>query len=146
MENLYEEVIAMVEDGERFNIDFKNKTIRVGKKKYNPLEMDKEKLGVYRCNTKDFLDVLENMYEAYKHSLPSERSESKRRKYFYALPVEELSVEDMCCGLEREVSQVQLELWFLLNVIVGSLVWTDDLGKWYWHGKDKDLIVMKGWM
>lgn len=143
--DLYRKLLEEVEQGSRFDVDFKNKKLKINRKEYDVQSLDRDELGVGKLDTKEVLEVLEKLYEKYKYSIPSERSEAKRRKYFYALPVDELSIEQMCVGLAREYAQAQLEAWLLFNMVVGNFKWTDDLGKWYWHGRDKDLIVLKGW-
>ena len=52
-------------------------------------------LGVPPCTGKEFFANVEELYRRYKHSIPSERSESRSRRYFTALPERELDDEDM---------------------------------------------------
>lgn len=85
--------------------------------------------------------------EAYKHSVPSERSESHRRYYFKALPEKELSDEDMMYGERREVARCKLELYVLMQLLRGNLWWNNSWGTWFWCSKnDKDLIILRDWI
>ena len=92
----------------------------------------------------DFLYTVERLYTFYKHSVPSERSESKSRQYFRALLERELSDEDMLYGKRRDPAQIELELYILCQVLLG-IEWNEErMGKWFWQSKeDKDLVILK---
>lgn len=90
---------------------------------------------------------IEQRYAAYKHSVPSERSESHRRYYFKALPEKELSDEDMMYGERREIARCKLELYVLVQLLRGNLYWDGRWGTWFWCSKnDKDLIILRDWI
>ena len=91
---------------------------------------------------------LERLYERYKHSLPSERSESRYRRYFKALCEDDLTDEDMMFGVEREEAQAELEMYVLCALVDGSLKWDDGtMGTWFWQSEaDRDLIILKSWV
>lgn len=142
--NLYEEILEKVANGYRFNINLQERTINIDKRKYDLNKISRKNYGIGFLDMPEVLDELERLYKEYKYSLPTERSERKKR-YFYAVPVEELTVQQMCTGIPREFAQAKLELWLLFNIMNGNFQWTEDMGKWYWHGTDKDLIILKGW-
>ena len=104
-------------------------------------------MGMSLATLDDFLYTVERLYIFYKHSVPSERSESKSRQYFRALPERELSDEDMLYGKRRDPAQIELELYILCQVLLG-MEWNEErMGKWFWQSKeDKDLVILKQWI
>ena len=145
---IYEELIQRVSDGESFYINFKNRAMKIGKKF---IIAD----GVYGQERKliDYTDIvevlseIEKLYKDYKYSLPSERSDNKRRKYFKALSIEEIPDEYLFGAERREVAQAKLEGFILCMMLQGKFVWTDDIGKWFWQSKnDPDLVILRNWI
>lgn len=94
-----------------------------------------------------FFSKVEELYRRYKHSIPSERSESTSRRYFMALPERELSDDDMLYGERRDKSQIELEL-FILSQLLGGFKWNPEkFGRWFWQSKeDKDLVILRQWV
>lgn len=86
------EIAKMVRDGAKFTINFQKRTCRVNGKVVNIEVRSNPKV-----TTEDVLETIEFLYEYYKRSVPSERSESHRRYYFKALPEKDLTDEDMMC-------------------------------------------------
>ena len=85
---IYEELIQRVSDGETFHIDFENRTMKVGKDfliKNGEYDTTRDLYSVYFSTPSllVMLQVVRQLYEVYKYSLPNERSENKRRKYLY---------------------------------------------------------------
>lgn len=76
----YDEIINEVENGAKFTINFQKRTCRVNGKVVMS-EEDKPKDTPYLTPEVVFVGI-EQRYAAYKHSVPSERSESHRRYYF----------------------------------------------------------------
>lgn len=94
------------------------------------------------------LNEIEEYYEKYKRSVPSERSERKERNVpqFKALPFDELTDEDMLYGERREEAKAKLEMFVLFAILSGALKWNDDWGTWFWRSeRDKDLVLLKKW-
>ena len=91
--SIYSELLERVSNGESFHIDFEKRNMKVGKDyliKDGEFDKEQELLGVWFGhihNLKGLLFELEVLYRVYKYSLPSERSDNKRRKYFKALPI-----------------------------------------------------------
>lgn len=141
----YDEIINAVENGAKFTINFQKRTCRVNGKIVMS-EEDKPKDTPYLTPVVVFVGI-EQRYAAYKHSVPSERSESHRRYYFKALPEKELSDEDMMYGERREVARCKLELYVLMQLLRGNLWWDNSWGTWFWCSKnDKDLIILRDWI
>lgn len=151
MKLIMEELIERVDNGERFNIDFEKRNMKVGRTyliKDGEYDKDKYMLSLSNKATLDIiLDNIEDFYNEYKYSMPSERSENKRKKYFKALSAEELSIDDMVNGKSREVAQCILEGYILVNILKGTLYWDEQLlGRWFYQGNDPDLIILKKWI
>ena len=151
MKLIMEELIERVDNGEKFHIDFEKRNMKVGRTyliKDGEYDKDKYMLSLSSKATIDIiLDNIEDFYNEYKYSMPSERSENKRRKYFKALSAEELSIDDMVNGKSREVAQCILEGYILVNILKGTLYWDEQLmGRWFYQGNDPDLIILKKWI
>ena len=149
--SIFTELINEVSCGKTFHIDFVERTMKVGNQKIiNKGEWDKEKSLIEWCFAPgdDVLNTIERLYISYKNSLPSERSENKRKKYFKALTIEELDDEYIFATMRREVAQAQLEGFILCMILNGSFVWDEEkMGKWFWESKnDSDLIILRSWI
>ena len=94
------------------------------------------------------LKTIDVLYDYYKHSLPSERSDKKRRKYFKALSIDELTDEQLLFAGRREIAQAKLEGFILCMILENRFVWDDiQLGKWFYQSKDdSDLVILKKWI
>ena len=153
--SIYEEFINRVSDGESFHIDFEKRNIKVGKDfliKEGKYEETRELLGKSFGNVRDLMDLLfelECLYKVYKYSLPSERSDNKRRHYFKALPMEEITDEQLMVAERREYSQAVLEGFVLCMIVRGQLVWDEKImnGKWFYQSElDPDLVLLRSWV
>ena len=98
--------------------------------------------------TSDVLSCIEGLYSIYKYSLPSERSDSKRRKYFKALSINELTDKQLLVAQNREVSQARLEGFILCSILEGHFMWDEEEhGKWFYQSKsDPDLVILRSWI
>ena len=143
--------LERVENGERFHIDFEKRTMKIGQAKV----IDNGEYDVTQVlyderfdNQQTLLDKVRELYVAYKFSLPSERSDKKRRKYFKALPIDELTDEQLIYGMRREVTQYMLEAFILCAIINGDFEWNDEIhGKWFYQDKlEQDLVILKNWI
>lgn len=149
---IYNELVERVSNGETFYIDFEKRTMKVGKDYLiKDGEYDASRLLFNtpneHCPMKLVLGFIEVLYEHYKYSLPSERSDNKRRTYFKALPMGEIP-DDMLFRIERrEVAQAELEGFILCMIIEGKFQWTEDMGSWFWQSKsDSDLVILRKWI
>lgn len=146
MSTIYEQALAKVENGSRFRVNFQNRSLKIdGKYVIKDGKYDGE-LGVELTDSP--LEQITQLYIRYQHSLPSERSESKRKCYFKALPEHLLNDEDMLYGQSREYAQIALELYVLGVILNGSLKWDDFAkGLWFWQSpENKDLILLREWI
>lgn len=139
--------LEKVENGERFHIDFEQRTMKVGQDKMiDGGEYDTSQV-LYE-SPQSLLDTVRGLYIAYKYSLPSERSEGKRKKYFKALPIDELTDEQLIYGVGRDVAQYMLEAFILCAIVNGDFVWDEEIhGKWFYQDKvDTDLVILRSWI
>lgn len=149
---IFEELIKRVSDGEKFHIDFENRTMKVGNTKLiDNGKYDENRLLIYEYNVYSLqvlLHMIRELYRNYKTSIPSERSSKKRKCYFKALSADELTDEQLMRGERREVAQATLEGFILCMILNGELVWDEDImGKWFWQSRsDQDLVILKKWI
>lgn len=153
--SIYEELIERVSNGETFHIDFEKRNMRVGGGyliKNGEFDTTKELLpSTYRdvCDLNDILRIIRRLYIMYKYSLPSERSDGKRKKYFKALPMEEITDERLMVAEGREITCAVLEGFVLCMIVNGRLAWDKNVmnGEWFYQDqKEPDLIILKSWV
>lgn len=148
--SIYYEVLERVVSGERFYINFEKRTMKVGGETIiDNGEYDSSKTlfdGAY--DSKSLLDMIAELYRIYKYSLPSERSDAKRKKYFKALSIDELTDEELIVSMPREKAQYMLEAFVLCMIVGGYFVWNEELhGKWFYQNpSDPDLIILRSWV
>lgn len=144
---IYEELIERVSNGEPFHIDFEKRNMTISKQKIivnGKCDAGREfiKFDGY------VLKTIYELYQNYKYSLPSERSDSKRKKYFKALSIDELTDEQLMLADRREVAAAALEGFILCNILNRSFVWDEKtMGSWFWQSKnDPDLVILRDWV
>ena len=145
---IYEELLTRVEQGEKFKINFEQRSMKVGKGwLIKNGECEKGRI-LYGLRPILISELIENLYKSYKYSCPSERSDSKRKGYFKALSVDELTDEQMIYGENRELMQAQLEGFILCAILMNHLKWEDlTEEKWFWQSRtEPDLIILKQWI
>ena len=150
---IYEELIKKVSEGEPFYINFKNKSLKIGKQfviANGVYDTSKELIHNVKCysDMKCLLAFIDGLYKYYKYSLPSERSDNKRRQYFKALPADKLTDKQMAIGMNREVARAQLEGFILCMIVNGTFTWDEaEMGKWFYQSKaDPDLVILRSWI
>lgn len=147
MENIYQDAVSAVENGQRFRVNLKERSLKIDGKYIIEKGVFVGELGVEPVSREDCLSVIEGLYERYKHSLPSERSESKSQKYFRALSESQLDDDDMMYGEQRDIAQIKLELYVLCQVLNGFTWDSKAMGNWFWQSPaDPDLIILKDWI
>lgn len=134
----HKEIVSRVQGGARFRIDFKRRTVTLDGRK---VKYEAE-LPVFTNHSA--MELCEMYYRDYKHSRPTERSMQRRRPYFRALPLGELSDNDMNFGMSRDVAQCSLELVVLALILNGSFLNEAHMG-WFWTGEDKDFVMRRSW-
>ena len=152
--SIYLELIERVSNGDPFHIDFEKRDMKVGKDyliKDGEFDKSKELFPhfheVYDLSV--VLYMIGQLYKNYKYSLPSERSDGKRKKYFKALPIDELTDVQLMVADRREVAQAHLEGFVLCSILNNDLVWDEEVmeGKWFWQLKtDPDLVILRSWI
>lgn len=147
MKNIYNETINKVVEGAKFTVNYETLSLKVdGKYVIKNGKYEGELLPQIDVGTT--ISYIEALYNRYRHSIPSERSEGQRKVYFQALSENELSDEDMLYGERREEAQIKLELYVLCAILNGSLNW-DEIAKdkWFWQSeKYPTLILLKQWI
>jgi hypothetical protein len=148
---IYDELVQRVQAGETFYINFRNRSLKIGKKFIIADGVYDNSRTLYATSglgMHDILQWIETLYQEYKYSLPSERSDNKRQVYFKALSVNDLTDAQMATGTRREVARAQLEGFILCMIVNGSFVWDEEkLGKWFWQSKnDPDLVILRNWI
>ena len=140
---LYDEIINSVSSGSVFNVDLKKKVLQLDK---NNVPLDN--INVNISSSGDMLSTIHKLFERYKYSVPSERSEGKRRRYFKALKLSEIDYDDFMFGEGRDTAQIKLELYVLLSSIYYKNFWEEIFKEqfFYQSDKDKDLIILKDWV
>ena len=146
MAKIYQETIEAVEHGSRFKIDFQHRSLKVDGKFVIKDGEYKSELGIDIPDNP--IPEIERLYHQFNHSIPSERSEHKRRIYFRALAEHELEDDDMLYGIHRETAQVALELYVLCAILQNKLVWDNFAkDKWFWQSPNEpSLIILKKWI
>ena len=147
MGNIYQNAISAVENGAKFKINFQERSLKIDGKYIIENGVYEGELGVAKADERECLSEVEMLYQRYKHSVPSERSESKARQYFRTLSELDLSDDDMMFGERRDKAQIELELYFLCQIILGFQWNAETMGNWFWQsGNDKDLVILKDWV
>lgn len=147
--NIFLKGLQLVETGERFQINFEQRTLKIGHQKLIDKGEYDNSLSLYEKNIKlSLLDVIRELYKIYKYSLPSERSDKKRKNYFKALPFEELTDEQLIFATEREIAQYKLEAFVLCAILNGDFIWNEETyGKWFYQDPiESDLVILKKWV
>ena len=142
---IFEKAVYAVTNGEKFKVNLEKRNLHIGNEY---LIKDGKYDGVLYNGVGFSISTFEDLYQVYKHSRPSERSENKQRKYFKALKLNELEEDDMLYGDDRELAQLSLELYLLCWILSGTFVWDEEsMGKWFWQSQnDKDLVILRSWI
>ena len=148
---IYEELIQRVSEGESFHIDFEKRTMKIGKQKVIDDGVYDESRTLINNPSNDvdvILNTIEVLYCNYKYSLPSERSENKRKRYFEAYAMEDIPDDRLFNAEHREIANARLEGYILCMVLKGNLKWDAFAeGKWFWQSEtDQDLVILKKWI
>lgn len=154
MKRIIEDTAELVSNGARFYINLEKRSLSVNGQyliKDGIIQLKGDVcLGCWHkedWTEAKMLEAIERRYKMYKHSVPSERSESHRRSYFKALPEEELTDKDMMYGDRREYTRYILESFVLAMIMCGAFTWNESWGTWFWQSeKDKDLVILRKWI
>ena len=146
-----------VGNGYDFVIDLKNKTLKSKRCLYIKNGQWNEMYNLIQFNNNTemsnidlVLSFIESIYEVYKTSYPTEKSERHKKKYLKALKAEEMSDEELVSGIDRFYMQAMLEAFILCTSLNGNLYWDterSDMHGWFWQSKkDNDLVILKEWI
>ena len=143
--SVYSELLNHAQEGGKYKIDLKNKSLKIGNKNYikNGEVLIEDELfdSDLLMKLQDPWNKTSELYNQYKHSIPT--SHYKDNSYFKALKYEELSSEELAYRLYRNYAQAALEGFILLASIKGLLKWQNDK-HWFWQDEnDKDFIILK---
>ena len=127
MENIYQQVVQAVENGAKFSVDFRSRSLRLNGRSVIREGNYEGSLGVEPCTEKEFLSQIEERY--------------------LALPEKDLDDEDMLYGERRDKAQIELELYILCQLLNGFRWNAETMGKWFWQStRDKDLVLLRQWI
>jgi hypothetical protein len=145
---IFTELMQRVDSGETFQIDFQKRNMKVGKTYLiKNGEYDTERSLGFGWHESEILRMIEELYTNYKYSLPSERNDGKRTKYFKALSISEMTDRQLMVANRREGAQARLEGFILCAIVNGTFKWTESMGKWFWQSKnDPDLVILRSWI
>lgn len=143
--SVYSELLNHAQEGGKYKIDLKNKSLKIGNKNYikNGEVLIEDELfdSDLLMKLQDPWNKASELYNQYKHSIPT--SHYKDNSYFKALKYKELSSEELAYGLYRNYAQAVLEGFILLASMKGLLKWQNDK-HWFWQDEnDKDFIILK---
>ena len=88
-EDLFDIVCREVLNGAKFAVDFKTRSLKLNGE-YIVKNGISTVIQENRYVPENFLYHVEDFYRLYKNSIPSERSESRNKRYFKALPEKDL--------------------------------------------------------
>lgn len=144
--NIREQLIQNVEAGDGFNIDFKTRSLKCGKRY---LVKDGKYEGIYdeSINKENIIQNVRQLFHDYKYSTPSERGQHYR-SYFKPLDYDDLTDEQLVLGDDREVTRAKLES-YILGLILNGFDWDsikEFKNKWFYQDtEEKDLVLLKEW-
>lgn len=154
--SIYSKLLRKAKEGGNYYINLKTKSLRIGCKDYIKngevlvdedliCNEDFEQFNIYVGDAlnQSWKNMVWHLYNIFKYSVPSKNY--RGRSYFRGVDVEELSLEEMVCGVDRGLAQSILEGYILLGSLKGVIKWEDN-DKWFWqHEELKELVVMKEW-
>lgn len=140
---IYDVLIQSVENGDYFLVNLETKSLRIGKEMViNDGKYEGELIGDLPC---DPWEMLEKLFINYYLSRPGAWSERKKC-YFAAKNVKEMSDIELACGEQRLIAQAKLEGFVLCAVLSGLLKWNPLYGNWFWKSKKyPELVLLKKW-
>ena len=142
MKTIYDELVSSAENGVYFSVDLKTKSLKIGKEMViNEGEYTGELIGDL---PRDPWEMLEELFVNYNLSRPGRWSERKK-SYFAAKNIKEMSDIELACGEDRLVAQAKLEGFVLCAVLSNLLTWNRRSG-WFWKSpRHPELVLLKEW-
>ena len=94
--------------------------------------------------TKDFYTKVEELYLLYNKSIPNGK-ECFSKGNFRAKTSDELTTDELLCGIPRVEAQYLLEGYILLNSIINKDLW-EDKDKFFWKSENiPELVLFRDW-
>jgi len=88
---------------------------------------------------------IEKLYAEFKSSVPTDQERFSINN-FKAKCFEELSLEEMINGINRDVARIHLECFILFSAMKEAIPWLNNK-HWYWQSpRDKELLIYKNWV
>ena len=148
--SVYDRIRAAASRGAYVRVNFRKKSVRIGKTCLLEKGISPENLPLISEIIPDGrkLERLEELYHAYKYSVPDYYDMGiKRHSYFKALELDELPDDCHFHPVSRNEAQAELEGYILCAMILSDWSWRRYMGKkWYWASpKDTDLILLSEW-
>ena len=156
MSSIYAELLEAVNNGRKFKVDLKEKSLWIDRKQYIRegeiiygsyyfiKEDDLSPYGWVDKLNEDPWNWIESLYYEYKHSVPSENSNKK--SYFKALSVDELTDAELAYNKGRDFCDAMLTGYILLGSLQGWIEWQWG-SHWFWQCRnDSGLIVLEDWI
>lgn len=124
-------IISRIENGKPFRVSFENRTLTLNGELIKNIEFELPE---------DVEGRLFELFENYKHSVPSAKADSK---YFFGFDESHLSTKQLAENESRYIAKARLEI-YVLGLIINDK-W--DFGdKWYWQSeKDSKLVLFRKW-
>ncbi len=140
---LYENIVHEIENGAICSVNFRTETIMINGK--DAIKEDKEFFD-REMTSEEILNKIYDLYEEFKYSVPWK--DTKRKSYFKAVTIDELTEEQMICNEDRKTAQAKLESFILCVKLSNMFEWDNaKYGTWFWKSReDEDLVVLKIWL
>lgn len=139
-------VDAVTNHGTSFRVDIIGRNFTLGKRKVIENGVWQGDLGIDESmSVDDVLMRIEDLYADYYVSMESKRS----HRSLFGHSTERKTREDFMFAEYTNVAQLKLELFVLLSVLSGVLVWTEERfgKKWYWQSERyPSLVINKSWI
>ena len=125
-------IISRIEHGQPFRVSFENRTLTLNGELIKNIEFELPD---------DVEGRLLELFENYKHSVPSAKADSK---YFFAFDESHLSTKQLAENEHRYIARARLEI-YVLGLIINNK-WSFEDKQWYWQSKrDSKLVLFKKW-
>ena len=125
-------IISRIEHGKPFRVSFENRTLTLNGELIKNIKFELPE---------DVEGRLLELFENYKHSVPSAKADSK---YFFAFDESHLSTKQLAENEHRYIARARLEI-YVLGLIINNK-WSFEDKQWYWQSKrDSKLVLFKKW-
>ena len=125
-------IISRIEHGKPFRVSFKNRTLTLNGELIKNIEFELPE---------DVEGRLLELFENYKHSVPSAKADSK---YFFGFDESHLSTKQLAENEHRYIARAKLEI-YVLGLIINNK-WSFEDKQWYWQSRrDSKLTLFRKW-